>query len=298
MWSYLVFSSYLFLLCGLRVMCHPNRIISDPDFHLHVGGLLNPIPGKLFSILQVCVRSFLKSSSVLRSLPEAISGTGVNAECVNVPRQAYDCIWIERTYMSAHVQIKEHERMNTQLFYLALPSLPFSLCFSVFLLSFFLIRYADFSSALNPFLSSIKSIICPSVCHVFLVIITIFLVILCSFFLFGSFMYIHVTPFLTFLFYTLLSLHFFFLFLMFLLHISFVSLQNASLMLVDGTGLSAPVRWRKKNEWSLVMPWTVSGQSRLLLSPRSVQYWLILVSNQVQSLTHFFPLWCFLNTKI
>lgn len=212
MWSYLVFSSYLFLLCGLRVMCHPNRIISDPDFHLHVGGLLNPIPGKLFSILQVCVRSFLKSSSVLRSLPEAISGTGVNAECVNVPRQAYDCIWIERTYMSAHVQIKEHERMNTHLFYLALPSLPFSLCFSVFLLSFFLIRYADFSSALNPFLSSIKSIICPSVCHVFLVIITIFLVILCSFFLFGSFMYMHVTPFLTFLFYTLLSLHFFFFF--------------------------------------------------------------------------------------
>lgn len=52
-------------------MCHPNLIISDPDFHLHVGGLLNPIPGKLFSILQVCVRSFLKSSSVLRSLPEA-----------------------------------------------------------------------------------------------------------------------------------------------------------------------------------------------------------------------------------
>lgn len=209
MWSYLVFSSYLFLLCGLRVMCHPNLIISDPDFHLHVGGLLNPIPGKLFSILQVCVRSFLKSSSVLRSLPEAISGTGVNAECANVPWQAYDCIWIERTYMSTHVQIKEHERRNTHLFYLALPSLPFSLRFSVFLLSFFLIRYADFSSALNPFLSSIKSIICPSVCHVFLFIITIFLVILCSFFLFGSFMYIHVTPFLTFLFYTLLSFHFF-----------------------------------------------------------------------------------------
>lgn len=127
MWSYLVFSSYLFLLCGLRVMCHPNLIISDPDFHLHVGGLLNPIPGKLFSILQVCVRSFLKSSSVLRSLPEAISGTGVNAECANVPWQAYDCIWIERTYMSTHVQIKEHERRNTHLFYLALPSLPFSL---------------------------------------------------------------------------------------------------------------------------------------------------------------------------
>lgn len=248
MWSYLVFSSYLFLLCGLRVMCHPNLIISDPDFHLHVGGLLNPIPGKLFSILQVCVRSFLKSSSVLRSLPEAISGTGVNAECVNVPWQAYDCIWIERTYMSTHVQIKEHERMNTHLFYLALPSLPFSLCFSVFLLSFFLIRYADFSSALNPFLSSIKSIICPSVCHVFLFIITIFLVILCSFFFYLVLLCTSMWPHSWLFYFTPFSPFIFFLFLMFLLHISFVSLQNASLMLVDGTGLSAPVRWRKKNE--------------------------------------------------
>lgn len=53
MGSYLVFSAYQFLLCGLRVMCFPNLIISDPDFHLHVGGLLNPIPGKLFSILLV-----------------------------------------------------------------------------------------------------------------------------------------------------------------------------------------------------------------------------------------------------
>lgn len=214
MCSYLVFSSYLFLLCGLRVMCHPNLIISDPDFHLHVGGLLNPIPGKLFSILQVCGRSFLKSSSVLRSLPEAISGTGVNAECANVPWQAHDCIWIERTYMSTHVQIKEHERMNTHLFYRALPSLPFSLCSSVFLLSFFLIRYADFSSALNPFLSSIKSIICPSVCHVFLFIITIFLVILCSFFSIWFF-YVHpCDPILDFfiLHPSLLSFHFFFFF--------------------------------------------------------------------------------------
>ena len=85
MGSYLVFSAYLFLLCGLRVMCLPNLIISDPDFHLHVGGLLNPIPGKLFSISPVCVRSFLKNSSVLRSLPEAISASDVNAERANVP---------------------------------------------------------------------------------------------------------------------------------------------------------------------------------------------------------------------
>lgn len=80
MGSYLVFSAYLLLLCGLRVMCHPNLIISDPDFHLHVGGLLNPIPGKLFSILPVCVRSLLKCSSVLKSLPEAVSASDMNAE--------------------------------------------------------------------------------------------------------------------------------------------------------------------------------------------------------------------------
>lgn len=49
MGSYLVFSAYLFLLCGLRVMCLPNLLISDPDFHLHVGGLLNPIPGTILS---------------------------------------------------------------------------------------------------------------------------------------------------------------------------------------------------------------------------------------------------------
>lgn len=85
MGSYLVFSAYPFLLCGLRVMCLPNLIISDPDFHLHVGGLLNPIPGKLFSISPVCVRSFLKSSTVLRSLLEAISASDVNAEHTNVP---------------------------------------------------------------------------------------------------------------------------------------------------------------------------------------------------------------------
>lgn len=85
MGSYLVFSAYPFLLCGLRVMCLPNLIISDPDFHLHVGGLLNPIPGKLFSISPICVRSFLKSSSVLRSLPEAISASDMNAERANVP---------------------------------------------------------------------------------------------------------------------------------------------------------------------------------------------------------------------
>lgn len=75
MGSYLVFSAYLLLPCGLRVMCHPNLIISDPDFHLHVGGLLNPIPGKL-----LCVRSLLKSYSVLRSLPEAVSASDMNAE--------------------------------------------------------------------------------------------------------------------------------------------------------------------------------------------------------------------------
>lgn len=66
-------------------MCLPNLIISDPDFHLHVGGLLNPIPGKLLSISLVCVRSLSKSSSVLRSLPEAISASDVNAERTNVP---------------------------------------------------------------------------------------------------------------------------------------------------------------------------------------------------------------------
>lgn len=149
--------------------------------------------------------------------------------------------------MNTHAHIKEHEGRNTHLFYLALPSLPFSLCSSVFLLSFFLIRYADFNSALNPFLSSIKSVICPSVCHVFLLIITIFLVILCSFFSIWFF-YVHpCDPILDF-FILHPSLLLFFSSFMFLLHISFVCLQNASLMLVDGTGLSTPVRWRKKNE--------------------------------------------------
>lgn len=92
MGSYLVFSAYLFLLCRLRVMCLPNLIISDPDFHLHVGGLLNPIPGKLFAISPVSVRSFLKSSSVLRRLPEAISASDVNAEhlkCALTSTQLY-----------------------------------------------------------------------------------------------------------------------------------------------------------------------------------------------------------------
>lgn len=49
--SYLVFSAYQFLRRGLGVMCFSNLIISDPDFHLHVGGLLNPIPGKLFTMM-------------------------------------------------------------------------------------------------------------------------------------------------------------------------------------------------------------------------------------------------------
>lgn len=61
-------------------MCHPNLIISDPDFHLHVGGLLNPIPGKLFSTVPACVRSLLKSSSVLKSSPEAVSVSDMNTE--------------------------------------------------------------------------------------------------------------------------------------------------------------------------------------------------------------------------
>lgn len=38
-----------------------------------------------------------------------------------------------------------------------------------------------------------------------------------------------------------------------------VSLQTVSLKLVDGMGLFAPVRWKRKNEWSLVMLLTVSG---------------------------------------
>lgn len=55
------------------------------------------------------------------------------------------------------------------------------------------------------------------------------------------------------------------------LHISSVSLQTVSLKSVDGMGLFAPVRWRRKRELSLVTLWTVSGPSGLLHSPRSVQ---------------------------
>lgn len=42
--------------------------LTDPDFHLHVGGLLNPIPGKLFGTLLVLCWIFWR-----RSLPEKIS---------------------------------------------------------------------------------------------------------------------------------------------------------------------------------------------------------------------------------
>lgn len=55
------------------------------------------------------------------------------------------------------------------------------------------------------------------------------------------------------------------------IYISSVSLQTVSLKSVDGMGLFAPVRWRKKRELSLVMLWTVSGPSGLLHTPRSAQ---------------------------
>lgn len=75
MGSYLVFSAYLFLPCRLRLMCLPNLIVADPDFHLHVGGLLNPIPGKPFVLHFMLDPVFEDSSSVCspafrrRSLP-------------------------------------------------------------------------------------------------------------------------------------------------------------------------------------------------------------------------------------
>lgn len=149
MGSYLVFSAYLLLLRGLRVMCHPNLIISDPDFHLHVGGLLNPIPGKLFCILPVCVRSLLKSYSVLRSLPEAVSASHMNAE-----RQMYfdKHTIVHKVKGCTSINMHTFKRTNTHLFYPALPFLSSCLCSSVFLLAFVLICYAYFSSTLNPLL--------------------------------------------------------------------------------------------------------------------------------------------------
>lgn len=51
--------------------------LTDPDFHLHVGGLLNPIPGKLLGALLLLCWIFSRSLSVDRSLPEDISA---NAE--------------------------------------------------------------------------------------------------------------------------------------------------------------------------------------------------------------------------
>lgn len=133
MGSYLVFSAYLFLMCGLRVMCLPNLIISDPDFHLHVGGLLNPIPGKLFTISPVCVRSFLKSSSVLRSLLEAISASDVNAEyleCTLTSTQLY----IEWKDVHTQTCTNSNTRRNTHLSCSLLPVfLPLFLCLLIVL---------------------------------------------------------------------------------------------------------------------------------------------------------------------
>ncbi len=143
MGSYLVFSAYLFLLCGLRVMCLPNLIISDPDFHLHVGGLLNPIPGKLFSISPVCVpfwRAPLCSEAYRRlSLPLTwMLNAQMYLDKYTIVHTVKGCTY---TNMHKFKHMKEHTPFSF---------LSSCLCSSVFLLSFILIHCAHFSSTLNP----------------------------------------------------------------------------------------------------------------------------------------------------
>ncbi len=224
-----MFSAYLFLLCGFKVMCLPNLIISDPDFHLHVGGLLNPIPGKLLNILPVCVRSFLKSSSVLRSLPEAVSAlTGMLIAQMyldkhSVVHKAKGC-----SYTSVHrfKHMKEHT---------PIPLFPSCfLCSSVSLLSFVLIRCTHFNSTLNPLLLEMKSFICLSICHAALLIPLFF----CSFFFLpGPFPPPRSSPLVLLPFPS-----------SFLSSTSSLPSQTVSLKSVDGMGLFAPVRWRRKRE--------------------------------------------------
>lgn len=73
-----------------RDSCAFLFIISDPDFHLHVGGLLNPIPGKLFNISPVCPIRFeelcaLKLTGCYLSLTHALSQTDTSLSSFSPP---------------------------------------------------------------------------------------------------------------------------------------------------------------------------------------------------------------------
>ena len=147
MGSYLVFSACLFLLCGLRVTCLPNLIISDPDFHLHVGGLLNPIPGKLFSILPDSFWRAPLCSEAYRRLSLPLTWM------LNVQMYLDKHTIVPKVKGCTNTHIHQtHEGTHTSFILLFPPCLSVCLCSSVFLLSFVLIRCAHFYSAFNPLL--------------------------------------------------------------------------------------------------------------------------------------------------
>lgn len=122
MGSYLVFSAYQFQLCGLSVMCFPNLIISDPDFHLHVGGLLNPIPGKLFSILPV-----FAFDPFWRAPPRVEAYRRISPHLTwMLNTQTYldertGCTWSERMFIDKFKHIKEFTHWSCCLLPVFLP---------------------------------------------------------------------------------------------------------------------------------------------------------------------------------
>lgn len=71
-------------------LCAFLFLTSDPDFHLHVGGLLNPIPGKRFNISPVCPIRFeelcaLKLTGCYLSLTHALSQTDTSLSSFSPP---------------------------------------------------------------------------------------------------------------------------------------------------------------------------------------------------------------------
>lgn len=266
MGSYLVFSAYQFLLCGLRVMCFPNLIISDPDFHLHVGGLLNPIPGKLFSILPVLCSILFEELLCAQKL------TG-----------GYLCIWREcctrkctltstQLYMkwkdvNTQTRINLNKWRKAHLSCSFLPVfLPLFLCLVIVLcsnplssLQFHLKSFPSLNKILHLSLCLSCSSSLPTLFPLYLLLFLLLPWPLC-----------HLSSLLPYSF-------FLFPFFLPLLHIFSASPQTVSLKSVDGMGLFAPVRWMRKREWNLAMLWTVSGPSGLLHSPRSVQGTLLVI---------------------